>query len=85
MLVYICDGLEDSDLGPGGECRNQSDAINHCLGELLIGTWAVGGTVSGIIFWCNIIYIILYTTEVDDLAKIKERFLYYLFLGFHLS
>ena len=50
MLVYICDGLEDSDLGPGGECRNQSDAINRCLGELLIGTWAVGGTVSGIIF-----------------------------------
>ena len=54
MLVHICDGLEDSDLGPGGECDDQSDAINRCLGELLIGTWAVGGTVSVIIFWFNI-------------------------------
>ena len=50
MLVYICDGLEESDLGPGGECDDQSDAINDCLGELLIAAWAVGGSVSGIMF-----------------------------------
>ena len=48
MLIFLCNayGLEESDVGPGGECDDQSDAVRNCLGGLLIGGWAVGGSVS---------------------------------------
>ena len=48
MLVYVCDGLdEDSDLGQGGNCDGNdiSNNIKSCLSQLLIGAWAVGGSV----------------------------------------
>ena len=43
MLVYMCDGLQESDLGPGGEC---SDINNGCFTEFLIAAWTIGGSVS---------------------------------------
>ena len=47
MLIYICDGLEESDLGAGGNCDNGavSDRVTQCLASLLIAAWAVGGSV----------------------------------------
>ena len=47
MLVYICDGLEDEDLGAGGDCDTVvSSRVRNCLSSLLIAAWAVGGSVS---------------------------------------
>ena len=48
MLVYTCNGLNETDLGSGGQCSQQSDRINLCRGSagLLIAAWAVGGVVS---------------------------------------
>lgn len=47
MLVYICDGLnEETDLGQGGNCDSDiSDNMKSCLSQLLIGAWAIGGSV----------------------------------------
>lgn len=48
MLVYVCNGLEESDLGQGGACftGGVSDRVAACTGDLLIAAWAVGGSVS---------------------------------------
>ena len=47
MLVYICDGLQEEDLGSGGNCDTEvSYRIKQCLKSLLIAAWAVGGSVS---------------------------------------
>ena len=47
MLVYVCDGLEDDDLGAGGACDSDvSSRVQQCLGSILIAAWAVGGSVS---------------------------------------
>ena len=45
--MYICDGLDDDDLGAGGNCDNDevSSQIKLCLRSLLIAAWAVGGSV----------------------------------------
>ena len=49
MLVYMCDGLEDDDLGEGGNCDTDvSSNIKQCLQSLLIAAWAVGGSVSNL-------------------------------------
>ena len=49
MLVYLCDGLQDSDLDVGGNCDSDiSSRIQYCLSQLLIGAWAIGGSVSKI-------------------------------------
>ena len=49
MLVYLCDGLQDSDLDVGGNCDSDiSSRIRYCLSQLLIAAWAVGGSVSKI-------------------------------------
>ena len=55
-LVYVCDGLEGEDLGPGGNCdTNVSSRVLDCLASSLIGAWAVGGTVSRIsLVWFSI-------------------------------
>ena len=48
MLVYTCNGLNESmDLGPGGNCNDQSFNINTCRGSeaVLIAAWAIGGIV----------------------------------------
>ena len=46
MLVYSCDGLEESDLGEGGNCDNGvSPRVQACLRSLLIAAWAIGGSV----------------------------------------
>ena len=51
MLVYICDGLEDEDLGAGGDCDTAvSSRVRNCLSSLLIAAWAVGGSVSHCIY-----------------------------------
>ncbi len=46
--MYTCDGLNSEDLGPGGNCHEQSGRIGDCRGSsgLLIAAWAVGGIVS---------------------------------------
>ena len=46
ILVYICDGLQEEDLGKGGDCDTSiSERVGRCLGSLLIAAWAVGGSV----------------------------------------
>ena len=50
MLVYICNGLKEEDLGAGGNCDNDvSSRVQSCLGSLMIAAWAVGGSVSKLI------------------------------------
>ena len=45
MLLYNCNGLRESDLGPGRECGVQSDGIKLCQRQLIAG-WGIGGSVS---------------------------------------
>jgi hypothetical protein len=47
MIIFLCDGLVDADLGPGGHCYNSnhsSDGIMACTGSTYIAAWAVGGS-----------------------------------------
>ena len=48
MLVYLCNGIQESDLGSGGECfisasRHRVDSCTSLRGSLVAG-W--GGSVS---------------------------------------
>lgn len=63
MLLYTCDGLEESDLVSGGDCfdGSVSSRVTACTSqsELLAG-WSVGGSVSIISCinhtQCNLMY-----------------------------
>uniref|UniRef100_A0A1X7UIG5 DOMON domain-containing protein n=1 Tax=Amphimedon queenslandica TaxID=400682 RepID=A0A1X7UIG5_AMPQE len=45
ILVYVCDGLDNSDTGKGGNCDTEiSDNMRNCLSQTLIAAWAVGGS-----------------------------------------
>jgi hypothetical protein len=48
MLIYICNGLEDSDIGPqsGGNCLDGSvsNRITACARQMLLAAWSVGGS-----------------------------------------
>lgn len=46
MLIYICDGLDNVNLGQGGPCNSVDRRIRNCRVDQ-IGAWAVGGEVSG--------------------------------------
>ena len=48
MLVYLCNGLQESDLGPGGECfiSASRQRVDSCTRGSLVAGWAVGGSVS---------------------------------------
>ena len=43
-MVFVCDGLQDEDLGPGSDCDYVSDRVEQCFDDV-IGSWAVGGSV----------------------------------------
>lgn len=46
ILVYICNGLDESDTGQGGNCDSDiSNQMRSCLSQTLIAAWAVGGSV----------------------------------------
>ena len=47
LLIYLCDGVNDTHVGNGGECdEGVPEAVSACRGGTLIAAWAVGGEVS---------------------------------------
>ena len=47
ILVYLCDSLDQSDVGTSAECGGAvSSSVSECLAGELIAAWAVGGNVS---------------------------------------
>lgn len=43
--MFICNGLDDVELGDGGPCGSVDRRIQQCLSGALLGGWAVGGEV----------------------------------------
>ena len=68
ILIFLCNDLEESDLGPGAECftnasRHRVDSCTSLSGTLLAG-WAVGGSVSKLynnisMHTCRILFILI--------------------------
>ena len=44
MLVYICDSLNETDIGNGANCDDVTESVDDCKVQL-ISAWAVGGEV----------------------------------------
>ena len=52
MLLYICNGLTSNDPLVGDACGVIDDNVAQCRDGVLLGAWAVGGTVSAFkILW----------------------------------
>ena len=57
MLLYTCDGLQESDLGPGGDCfdGSVSSRVTACTTQsVLLAGWSVGGSVSCLNYFMKI-------------------------------
>ena len=53
LLVYLCDGINETHVGKGGECEEGvPEAVAACRQGTLIAGWAVGGEVSSV-FCCS--------------------------------
>ena len=49
LLVYLCDGINETHVGNGGECEEGvPEAVAACRQGTLIAGWAVGGEVSSV-------------------------------------
>ena len=47
LLIYLCDGLNNTHVGVGGVCDdNVANEVEECRGGTVIAAWAVGGEVS---------------------------------------
>ena len=47
LVVYLCTGLDDTQVGNGGECEEGvGDKIKECRSGTILAGWAVGGEVS---------------------------------------
>ena len=45
MVVHICDGLEEEDMGAGGLCSEMmNERLQFCLHSIVVAAWAFGGT-----------------------------------------
>ena len=46
LLIYLCEGLNDTHVGNGGDCEgNVANEVAECRGGTIIAAWAVGGEV----------------------------------------
>ena len=49
MLLYLCDGINETHVGNGGKCNEGvPEAVAACRRGTLIAGWAVGGEVSSV-------------------------------------
>ena len=47
LLIYLCDGLNHTHVGNGGDCDNNvANEVAECRGGTIIAAWAVGAEVS---------------------------------------
>ena len=46
MLIYLCTGLNETEVNDSAPCNNVGDSVSECRGGELIAGWAVGGVVS---------------------------------------
>ena len=47
LLVYLCDDLNHTHVGVGGECDDDvADEVEECRAGTVIAAWPVGGEVS---------------------------------------
>ena len=47
LLIYLCDGLNHTHVGQGGDCEDGvANEVAECRGGTIIAGWAVGGEVS---------------------------------------
>ena len=54
LVVTLCTGLNDSHVGNGADCEDNTIAfqVQQCRGGIALAAWAVGGEVSYLLF-CN--------------------------------
>ena len=45
LLIYLCDGLNQTHVGVGDVCDYVANEVKQCLGGGVITAWAVGGEV----------------------------------------
>ena len=47
LLIYLCDGLNHTHVGNGGDCDgdNVANEVSECRGGTVIAAWAVGAEV----------------------------------------
>ena len=64
LLIYLCEGLNDTHVGNGGDCEvDVANEVAECRGGTVIAAWAVGGEVCLYLWTASINFSIIIIIE----------------------